>query len=400
MRTWEDVIKEKMESFEGVLPDNFFVELRARRSGVVPNARSRRGSAAWYIVPATAIAIAALLLTIRPFGTKPAISNREMQAGSAVVIRDTSKAIESTARAVLTPSITAPSKQIRYSPTPLTSQETLSNSAGSTEIIAEKDSSSVENAIIQVEEDTASDSIERPLESPFIPEYLKKRKTVKLNVGAVSGIIAGSGLCLAVATPFLGMIGSGSSAGEARPHFTGVEINPVCVDMARRSALMNGQQERIRFLEEDIRNVCTAGAKTVSGPACAPASFDAVTANPPYMTGGAGLTGENRDLTIARHEVLCNIGDVAGAASRALRFGGHLYLVHRPHRLMDICRACGANGLEVKRIRMVHPFAGKEANMVLIDAVKGGRSYVHVEAPLIVYREKGVYTQEVREIYG
>ena len=212
MRTWEDVIKEKMESFEGVLPDNFFVELRARRSGVVPNARSRRGSAAWYIVPATAIAIAALLLTIRPFGTKPAISNREMQAGSAVVIRDTSKAIESTARAVLTPSITAPSKQIRYSPTPLTSQETLSNSAGSTEIIAEKDSSSVENAIIQVEEDTASDSIERPLESPFIPEYLKKRKTVKLNVGAVSGIIAGSGLCLAVATPFLGMIGSGSSA--------------------------------------------------------------------------------------------------------------------------------------------------------------------------------------------
>ena len=69
-------------------------------------------------------------------------------------------------------------------------------------------------------------------------------------------------------------------------------------------------------------------------------------------------------------------------------------------RRLDICRACGANGLEVKRIRMVHPFAGKEANMVLIDAVKGGRSYVHVEAPLIVYREKGVYTQEVREIYG
>ena len=192
----------------------------------------------------------------------------------------------------------------------------------------------------------------------------------------------------------------GCGEGEVRPQFTGVEINPVCVDMARRSVLMNGQQERVRFLEEDIRNVCTAGAKTVLEPACAPSSFDAVTANPPYMTGGAGLTGENRDLTIARHEVLCNIGDVAAAASRALRFGGHLYLVHRPHRLMDICRACGANGLEVKRLRMVHPFAEKEANMVLIDAVKGGRSYVHAEAPLIIYREKGVYTQEVREIYG
>lgn len=212
MRTWEDVIKEKMESLEGVLPDNFFVELRARRSGDVPNAQSKRGSAAWYIVPAFAIAIAALLLPIRPHKTKPAISNDELQAGSAVVIRDTSKAVESTARTALAQSITSPSKQIRYSPTPLARQETLSDSACSTEIIAQKDSSSMENAIIQVEKDTAPDSIERPLESPFIPEYLKKRKPVKLSVGAVSGIIAGSGLCLAVATPFLGMIGSGSSA--------------------------------------------------------------------------------------------------------------------------------------------------------------------------------------------
>lgn len=212
MRTWEDVIKEKMESLEGVLPDNFFVELRARRSGVVPNARSRRGSAAWYIVPAFAIAIAALLLPIRPHKTKPAISNDDLQAGSAVVIRDTSKSVESTARTSLAQSITLPSKQIRYSPTPLARQETLSDSACSTEIIAEKDSSSMENAIIQVEKDTAPDSIEIPHDSPFIPEYLKKRKPIKLSVGAVSGIIAGSGLCLAVATPFLGMIGSGSSA--------------------------------------------------------------------------------------------------------------------------------------------------------------------------------------------
>jgi tRNA1Val (adenine37-N6)-methyltransferase len=118
------------------------------------------------------------------------------------------------------------------------------------------------------------------------------------------------------------------------------------------------------------------------------------------MTGGAGLTGENRDLTIARHEVLCNIGDVAGAASRALRFGGHLYLVHRPHRLGDIFHALACNGLGVKRMRMVHPFAEKEANMVLIDAAKGGRMYVHVEKPLIIYRETGVYTEEVRALYG
>lgn len=179
-----------------------------------------------------------------------------------------------------------------------------------------------------------------------------------------------------------------TSGDAALPDFTGVEINSVCVDMARRSAAMNGQQERVHFTEADIRQLHFHGA------------FDAVTVNPPYMTGGAGLTGKNDALTIARHEVMCTIKDVTAAASRALRFRGRLFMVHRPHRLMDVCRACSADGLEIKRLRMVHPFADKEANMVLIEAVKGGKPYLHVEKPLIVYSEKGVYTQEVREIYG
>lgn len=185
--------------------------------------------------------------------------------------------------------------------------------------------------------------------------------------------------------------------GEKLVHFTGVEINSISVDMARRSAAMNGQAERIHFLEGDVRDVCR---DKDSAAALDAASFDCVTVNPPYMTGGGGLTSDSRDKMIARHELLCTIDDVAAAASRALRYGGHLYMVHRPHRLGDIFSALERNGLAVKRMRMVHPFEHKEANMVLIDASKGGRPYVHVEKPLIVYREAGVYTEEVRALYG
>ena len=49
---------------------------------------------------------------------------------------------------------------------------------------------------------------------------------------------------------------------------------------------------------------------------------------------------------------------------------------------------------------MVHPFVDKEANMVLIEAVRGGKSRIKVEAPIVVYREPGVYTQEIYDIYG
>ena len=201
--------------------------------------------------------------------------------------------------------------------------------------------------------------------------------------------------------------------------FAGVEINSTSVDLARRSARMNGQSGRIHFLEKDIRNVCRrkdAGklenghpGKDAGKPRSerggldgedAPESFDLVTVNPPYMTGGGGLTGESADKAIARHEVLCTIDDVAGAASRALKSGGHLYMVHRPHRLGDLMHALEAHNLALKRMRMVHPFADREANLVLIDAAKGGRMYVHVEKPLVIYRQAGVYTEEVKALYG
>ena len=51
-------------------------------------------------------------------------------------------------------------------------------------------------------------------------------------------------------------------------------------------------------------------------------------------------------------------------------------------------------------MQLVYPFVDKEPNMVLIEAVKGGRSMIKVEKPLIVYREPGVYMDEIYDIYG
>ena len=176
-------------------------------------------------------------------------------------------------------------------------------------------------------------------------------------------------------------------------HFTGVEINSTSVDLARRSAQMNGQSERIRFLEGDVRRLFRGGILS-------PGVYDSVTVNPPYMTADGGLKGPSGERAAARHEVLCTFGDVAEAARRALKQAGHLYLVHRPHRLGDIFEALLKNDLAVKRMRMVHPFAEKEANLLLIDAVKGAKSYLHVEKPLVIYRETGVYTEELKALYG
>ena len=57
-------------------------------------------------------------------------------------------------------------------------------------------------------------------------------------------------------------------------------------------------------------------------------------------------------------------------------------------------------GIEPKRMKLVYPFVDKEPNMVLIEGLRGGNARITVEKPLIVYREPGVYTDEIYDIYG
>lgn len=174
-------------------------------------------------------------------------------------------------------------------------------------------------------------------------------------------------------------------------HLTGLEIQAESADMARRSVALNGLEKRIQIIEGDIKE---------AGDLFAAASFDVVTSNPPYMIGQHGLTNPEAPKAIARHEVLCTFEDVAAAAEKLLRPGGSFYLVHRPFRLAEIMMTLMNHKLEPKRMQFVYPFADREPNMVLIQAVRGGRSRLQVEKPLIIYREPGVYTDEIYEIYG
>ena len=130
------------------------------------------------------------------------------------------------------------------------------------------------------------------------------------------------------------------------------------------------------------------------------ASFSVVTCNPPYMTGSHGLTNPHLPKAIARHEVLCTLEDVISQASQVLEPHGRFYMVHRPFRLPEIMGLMLKYKLEPKRMRLVYPFVDKEPNMVLIEGLSGGNPRITVEPPLIVYEKPGVYTKEIREIYG
>lgn len=174
-------------------------------------------------------------------------------------------------------------------------------------------------------------------------------------------------------------------------HFTAVEIQKESADMASRSVVLNNLTDKIEIICKDVKELNDVIDK---------ASFDVVTSNPPYMVGSHGITNDSEYMAIARHEIKCNLEDIVKAAADALKPGGYFYMVHRPFRLSEILVMLTKYRIEPKKIRLVHPYADKEPNMVLIEAKRGAKSGVIVEKPLVVYDSPGVYTKEVLEIYG
>ena len=208
------------------------------------------------------------------------------------------------------------------------------------------------------------------------------------------------------------------SAKTDAAELVGLEIQPESVDMARRSVAMNialrgeeaeaetqvssenetpaSQQSRpvlgrVRIEEGDLKE-----ASAIFGRG----SFDVVTCNPPYMTGGHGIVNPADAKAIARHEILCTLDDVCREAAAVLVPGGRFYMVHRPFRLAEIFATAARYNLEPKRMRLVYPYRDREPNMVLIGFVRGGRPRVEVEKPLILWEREGEYTDEVKELYG
>ena len=171
----------------------------------------------------------------------------------------------------------------------------------------------------------------------------------------------------------------------------GVEIQENVADMAERSIELNNLEDKIKIINDDIKRLIKILPNN---------SYDAIVTNPPYMKNNTGLQNENYEKLISRHEVECTIGDIAKVSSILLKDKGEIYMVHRPDRLVDIVEVFRKNKLEIKTIRLIHPKANEQANLILIKAVKNGKPFLKIEKPLYIYNADGTYTPEIREIYN
>jgi tRNA1Val (adenine37-N6)-methyltransferase len=198
------------------------------------------------------------------------------------------------------------------------------------------------------------------------------------DLGAGSGII---GLLLAKKYP---------SAGVSL-----FELQDRLATVAEKNVVLNGLGKRVKVIRGDIREI-----SEVTTPGADAGSFDLVVSNPPFRKERSGFVNPGEERAIARHEIKMKLPELINAAHYLLKTKGRFFLIHHPGRLGELVSTLREKRMEVKRLRFVHSSASSEAKMVLVEALHGGRVGLKVERPLVIYDERGEYTEEMLILYG
>ncbi|MCY4592450.1 MAG: methyltransferase [Alphaproteobacteria bacterium] len=186
-----------------------------------------------------------------------------------------------------------------------------------------------------------------------------------LDLGCGVGVVS---LCLLARRPDL--------------EVSGVDADPLAIDLARRNAGENGFADRFTAMVGDITTPSGNG-------------FEVVVTNPPYgdMSRGTAPAGG----VTARTETTAGLDDWIAAAIRALRPRGTLALIHRAdrvdHVLASLRRSCGDI-----RLCPLWPRAGVPARRVLVSARKGTRGPALLSPGLVLHEADGRFTGEADRV--
>jgi tRNA1Val (adenine37-N6)-methyltransferase len=175
------------------------------------------------------------------------------------------------------------------------------------------------------------------------------------------------------------------------PHIRvwGVEIQPELVGLAVDNVRANHMADRIHIVQADMRTIT---------PDLSAGPVDVVCSNPPYHRGRAGRINPDAQRAVARHEIAITLPALLQASRRVLKTGGCFVTIYPAERAAELIGHMRSVHLEPKRLRPVHSTGSTDARRVLVEGRAGGRPGLTIAPPLIVFREDGEYSAEVRRM--
>lgn len=171
---------------------------------------------------------------------------------------------------------------------------------------------------------------------------------------------------------------------------TGIDIQTDLIEMAGRSVMLNGLDDKIQMRHVDVKEIKAAFP---------PHSFDVVIANPPYRKVNSGRVNPNREKATARHELGGDLRDFLRAAGHVLKPAGRAYFIYPASRLVELLSAMREARLEPKRLRMVHSRVQTAGQFLLTEGLREGREELEIMPPLFIFDEKSNYTEGMVGIF-
>lgn len=171
----------------------------------------------------------------------------------------------------------------------------------------------------------------------------------------------------------------------------GIDIQADVCNMASRSIKLNNLEDRFEIINKNIKDLKDIFEEN---------TFDSIVSNPPYKKDNSGLKNESKTKLISRHEITASLEDFINISSYLLKNNCSLYMVHRPERLADLFYLLRKYNLEPKKLRLVQSYFDSKPKLFLVKATKNAKSFLNIEAPLVIYNKDGSYTDEILQIYG
>lgn len=169
----------------------------------------------------------------------------------------------------------------------------------------------------------------------------------------------------------------------------GVEIQKEVYQMALKSIQLNHKEDQIQIIHDDINHYATLFDHE---------EYDVITCNPPYFEyQPSSIVNDNPQKTIARHDKMLKMEDIMKISRKILKNNGILALVQRPERLVDIITMMRKNNIEPKKILLIYPKKGKNANILLIEGMKNGKPGLKILDPIYSHNEKNEYSEELKK---
>lgn len=181
-------------------------------------------------------------------------------------------------------------------------------------------------------------------DSMVLSDFVKLPKNASvLDLGSGCGTL---GLLLCARDPFC--------------HVTGIEIDHAAHACALDNIKRNNLNDRLTSICGDVSSISEfipAG------------SFHCCVSNPPYFSAGP----KSKTHPLARRDDSFSIDALFRAAAWSLRYGGDLFVVHRPEKLAELCTCSSRHQLEPKRLGLLRHKQDGPVALILLQCRKGGK---------------------------